>query len=345
MSDSGFCTTVDGDVVVVRYPDPEGAAESVRLWSEIELAEPTLSRVDEGWELRLPGLPVDRLEYLLDVDGRQQLDPTNPQTVNGAFGEHSWVALPSYAPPGWLSDPEIPSQQVELLIEDTPVGDVDATLWAPADADSKERLPLLVVHDGPEIAMYGQLRTWAGAGVAAGWLPRLRVALLAPGARNERYSANPAYASALTGDVLPALADAAAVEQRPVLVGQSLGGLAALHAAWTSPGTFAGLMLQSGSFFTPELDPQESDFEYWDEVTGFVATVLAATQAAPDAPAVAMTCGTAEENLANNVLVRDHLISVGLDVTWGEVPQAHTWTCWRDVLDPHLTMLVRKVWT
>jgi enterochelin esterase family protein len=345
MRDSGFCTTVDGDDVVVRYPDPGGDAESVRLWSEIELGEPTLARVEQGWELRLHDLPVDRLEYLLEVDGDQQLDPTNPQTVDGAFGEHSWVALPSYGPPAWLSEPEIPSKQVDLLVEGTAAGDIDATLWAPADADPAEPLPLLVVHDGPEMAMYGELLTWAGAGIAAGRLPRLRVALLSPGARNERYSANPAYASALSADVLPVLRETAAVKQRPVLVGQSLGGLAALHAAWTSPGTFAGLMLQSGSFFTPELDPQESDFEYWDEVTGFVATVLAATQAAPDAPSVAMTCGTAEENLANNLLVRDHLISVGLDVTWGEVRQAHTWTCWRDVLDPHLTQLVRKVWT
>ena len=36
---------------------------------------------------------------------------------------------------------------------------------------------------------------------------------------------------------------------------------------------------------------------------------------------------------------------LGLDVTWGEVRQGHTWTCWRDLLDPHLTDLLRKVWT
>ncbi|HEX6150766.1 alpha/beta hydrolase [Nocardioides sp.] len=345
MSDGAFCTTVVEDDVVVRYPDPAGAAESVRLWSEVDLPEPTLSKVGDGWELRLTDLPVDRLEYLLDVDGDHRLDPTNPQTVDGAFGEHSWVGLRSYAPPAWLEEPQVPSEQVDLVVEDTPAGDVEATLWSPADADAAEPLPMLLVHDGPEMATYGELLTWAGAGIAAGRLPRIRVALLAPGPRNERYSANPAYAAALTGHVLPDLLAAAPSNHRPVLVGQSLGGLAALHAAWTSPATFAGLMLQSGSFFTPELDPQESDFEYWDEVTGFVRSVLAASQAAPEAPAVAMTCGTAEENLANNRLVRDHLMAVGMEVSWGEVRQAHTWTCWRDVLDPHLTQLVRKVWT
>jgi enterochelin esterase family protein len=130
-----------------------------------------------------------------------------------------------------------------------------------------------------------------------------------------------------------------------VLAGQSLGGLAALHAAWTSPGTFAGLFLQSGSFFTPETDGMESSYEHFAIVTGFVQTVHAATEAAPDAPKVAMTCGSAEENLANNRLMLAQLQGVGLDVTWGETRQGHTWTCWRDLLDPHLTALLRKVWS
>ena len=30
-------------------------------------------------------------------------------------------------------------------------------------------------------------------------------------------------------------------------------------------------MLQSGSFFTPALDPQESGYGYFGQVTGFVA--------------------------------------------------------------------------
>jgi enterochelin esterase family protein len=144
--------------------------------------------------------------------------------------------------------------------------------------------------------------------------------------------------------VLPAIDAAAPIAGRPVLMGQSLGALAALHAAWTSPLTFAGLFLQSGSFFTAALDPQESGFERWGQVTGFVASVHAASQAAPDAPPVTFTCGTAEENLANNLAMRDHLAAVGVEVGWGDVRDGHTWTCWRDTLDPHLTDLLTRVW-
>jgi enterochelin esterase family protein len=182
--------------------------------------------------------------------------------------------------------------------------------------------------------------------VAAGTLPPLRVALVGPGPRrNKRYAANPAYSRALTNRLLPALTDTVATRNGPVLMGQSLGALAALHAAWTSPATFGGLFLQSGSFFTPELDPQESGFEYWGEVTGFVSSIRAATQAAPGAPPVTLTCGTAEENYPNNITIRDHLAGVGMVTSWGEVRDGHTWRCWRDTLHPHLTALLRRVWT
>jgi enterochelin esterase family protein len=144
--------------------------------------------------------------------------------------------------------------------------------------------------------------------------------------------------------VLPRLREEFATSQRPVLTGQSLGALAALHAAWTSPTTFAGLLLQSGSFFTAELDAQESSYAKWAEVTGFVRSVHAATAAAPGAPPTMITCGTAEENLANNRLLAEHLRTTGVDVSWGETRQGHTWTCWRDLLDPHLTDLLTRVW-
>jgi enterochelin esterase-like enzyme len=199
---------------------------------------------------------------------------------------------------------------------------------------------LLLVHDGTEMDAYGGVVRYAAT------QPPMRVALLSPGTeRDARYAANPAYAGVLVGEVLPALTAAYETIGKPVLLGQSLGALAALHAAWTAPGTFAGLMLQSGSFFTAELDPQESGYGHFSQVTGFVAAVRAATQAAPGAPEVAMTCGTAEENLANNVAMRDHLREVGMNVSWGEVRQGHTWMCWRDTLDPHLTALLRKVWS
>ena len=337
-------TTVEGDDVVVRYADPDHAASHVGVWAHLPLGDTAMRRVSGGWEVRLTDLPVDRLEYLVDVDGSLRPDPGNPRRTGGPFGEHSWLPLPSYREPAWLEAPRIESERAPLTLPRTAAGPIDLEIWSPADAAHGERLPLLVSHDGPEMDAYGALTSYVGALVAAGRLPRMRVGLVAAGPRNQRYAADPGYARALTTQVLPAIDAVAPTDRRPVLMGQSLGALSALHAAWTSPRVFAGLLLQSGSFFTPSLDAQESGFEFWRAVTGFVASVRAAEQADPAAPAVALVCGTAEENHANNLAMLDHLTALGLDTAWGTVRDGQTWTCWRDTLDPHLTDLLTKVW-
>ncbi len=338
-------TEVDGDDVVVRYADPEHAAAAVRVWAHLTLGDTSMHEIDGGWEVRLSDLPVDRLEYLLDVDGDLRPDPSNPRRVAGPFGEHSFVPLPAYREPAWIDAERCEGQRLPVSLSRTGAGRIDAVVWAPVGLPNGDPLPLLVSHDGPEMDAFGGLTRYVGAMIAAGALPPMRVALVSPGPRRtKRYAANPAYARALTNRVLPALTEAVTTTGRPVLMGQSLGALAALHAGWTSPATFGGLFLQSGSFFTADLDPQESGFEFWREVTGFVASVHAATQAAPGAPPTALVCGSAEENHANNLAMRDHLADVGVETTWGEVRDGHTWTCWRDTLHPHLTDLLARVW-
>jgi enterochelin esterase family protein len=341
-------TAVEHDKVVWRLEDRGSDVDGVRLWSDFDLGDTSFRRVDGHWELRLPRgtlPPVDRLEYLFEVSRGDEtvsvLDPGNPLRVGGAFGDHSWVSL-GYRPPAWLDVPPVPGERREVTVDGTPVGGVDLQLWSPRGTGSGERLPLLLSHDGPEMDALGGLTRFVGAMIATQRLPPMRVGLLAPGARDERYAANPAYADALCEHVLPAVLQAAPSEKPPVLVGQSLGAVAALHAEWTHPGTFAGLLLESGSFFTPELDAQESGYAHWQAVTEFVAEVLSA-RSAPSTPPLAVGFGTAEENAANNRLIAAKLASLGCPAALGEVRDGHTFTCWRDLLDPHLTDLLRRI--
>jgi len=340
-------TAVEGDEVAFRLADPDHARPGAKLWCDLALgAELDLSEVPGGWELRMPLPAVDCLEYMFEIPGdpdpHLELDPGNPEQVDGAFGAHSWLALPSYAAPAWLDLTPVPGERTSLKVTRTAVGTIDVVVWTP-EGPADAELPLLVAHDGPEMDQLGELTRYVGALIGDGRLPPMRIALLAPGARDERYAANPAYAAALTDRVLPRITKKFPTRGLPVLSGQSLGGVAALHAAWTSPGVFGGLLLQSGSFFTPALDGQESGYPHWAAVTGFVATMHAATQAAPGAPRTAITCGTAEENFGNNRLMADQLAATGVRVSWGEARQGHTWTCWRDLLDPHLTDLLTEV--
>jgi enterochelin esterase-like enzyme len=346
MSEKPVVSAVEGAEVVFRLADPQHVLPGVRLWEELGLAAELLEfkPVDYGWELRLPRPSVHRMEYLFDIpEAGMRTDPTNPRVVGGAFGEHSWLPLPGYVEPGWISVEPIASGLTPLPVDPTPVGPVDVQVWAPDGIAPGFELPLLLSHDGPEFASYAGLTHYVGAMVAEGTLPPMRLALIRPGSRNLWYAANPQYAEALTKHVLPAVA-AQYKSRLPVMMGASLGALAALYAEWNHPGTFAGLFLQSGSFFTLDTDPQESRFEYYAEVTGFVKSVLAATEA-PSRPAVAMTAGTPEENVHNNRVMAAHLTGLGLDVAFDETPDMHNFTAWRDVLDPCLTDLLNRVWS
>jgi len=346
----GAPSGVESGEVVFRLSDPEHAVAGVRLWQDLGLPGDALdfAKVDGGWELRLTGPAVHRLEYLFEVrrpDGSVELglDPANPRRASGPFGVKSVLELSGYAAPAWLGIEPVPSRLDDVRIAGTAVGQIDVEVWSPAGSEATEPLPLLVAHDGPELAAHAALTRYAGAMVASERLPPFRLALAAPGRRNAWYSADLDYAGALVHRVIPLLRNRFRCHAGPVLMGVSLGALAALHAEWAHPGAVGGLFLQSGSFFTLDTDPQEQDFEGYAAVTAFVGRVLRAP-AAPSAPAVAMTCGFAEENVVNNRVMAGRLAELGVDVRLDESPDAHNFASWRDMLDPHLTSLLTRVW-
>ena len=133
---------------------------------------------------------------------------------------------------------------------------------------------------------------------------------------------------------------AVATSGRPVGMGASLGGLAMMHAATSYPGTFSGVFSQSGSFFRPRTDGMERGFRHYDRIVRFVDDLDVDPERLADLR-VAMTCGTGEENLANNRSVAQRLARLGVPVALVENPDGHNYTGWRDCLDPSLRRLLR----
>jgi enterochelin esterase-like enzyme len=246
------------------------------------------------------------------------------------------------AAPAWLTAPADAGGAVTLEVPVASLGGaVAGRIWAPSGTPDDAPLPLLVVHDGPDYDSLASLTHYLGAGIAAGWLPKLRAALLSAGDRNSWYSANVRYARALTEQVMPALTGLVATTTR-VGMGTSLGALAMLHAHCRRPGTFGGLFLQSASFFVPRLDPQERRFRYYRRITAFTAALEA--DGVPGVPVpVSLTCGSIEENIANNRLMLSLLRSAGYPATLHEVRAEHNFTAWRDALHPWLTELLQQV--
>lgn len=331
---------VSADSVIFRLPDEEPALAGMRLLPALSLpaTELDFDHADGAWQLRLPRPPAWRMEYKFQLrhpsgDTEEICDPANPRRAPGAFGDKSVVEFPDYTPPAWLSGDRVDGELLEVA--------PGVVLWTPAPL--AEPLPLLVAHDGPEYDRLAGLTGYSAASIHAGRLPPHRVALLAPGDRDAEYSANPDHSARLHDQVLPALRDAAAVRGPVVAMGASLGGLAMLAAQRRHPELFGGLFLQSASFLDSGLDPQEKGrFSRFAQVSRYVAAARRTTPART-VPTV-LTCGLAEENLANNRKMAAALVGQGYPARLVEVPDAHNYIGWRDAFDPALTDLLRTVW-
>jgi enterochelin esterase family protein len=342
---------VDGDAVVFELDDPDRRLGGVRLEQELGIAgdevEFGYDETVRRWELRLPRPPVRRMEYQLRlshaVGGTETInDPANDNRAPGAFGEKSVLELPGYTQPGWLgSGTPRWAQSAELSI-DTGVGPVDVEVLSPPE-HPEQTTRLVVAHDGPEYDRLAGLGEFAAAAVHRRRVPPFHLALAAPGPRDERYSANPEYSAALAARLIPALHEELGTSGPAIMMGASLGALAALHAQRRHPRAVAGLFLQSGSFLVPEHDECESGFRYYRRIIQYVASVHRAHRFSSPVPTV-LTCGATEENVHNNRLMMATLRRQGYPARLYEVPDMHNFTAWRDALDPHLVELVNAVW-
>jgi enterochelin esterase-like enzyme len=337
----------------VEFALPGARLRGVALLHELRRPRRVpFERDGRWWRLTFPRPDADRMEYLLEITHRAGSksvvpDPSNPLRAGGPFGEKSVVEFPGYETPEWVRDDDAAQGELrELPLESARLHmTLPAFLWSAVDTDPARPLPLLVVHDGPEYADYSLLLRLLDHLVDFGEIPECRAALLPPPRdRNETYSASARYSNALAADLLPALAEAAPYDRPPVVMGASLGALAALHAHVRNPGAIGGLMLQSGSFFRQRYDGHESGFERFGRITRFVGQVHGRTGFLAPVPTV-ITCGTAEENLDNNAALAVALVRRGFDVTTHWNRDAHNWTAWRDALQPHLAELLLKVWT
>jgi enterochelin esterase family protein len=338
------------EALTFRFADPQRRLAGVRLWQHAGLPGDRLDfAYDEregAWVLRLSPPDAWRLEYQLELThrdgGRESVnDPANPERVGNPFGEKSVVHRPDYRAPAWLDRPAARGEWREVTVPAPALqAEVHVRLWSPA-TPAGERL--VIANDGPEYDKLADLGHFSASGVPVAH----HLALLAPGhgQRDAWYSANPAYAATLAGAVLPRLRQVLRLPAgRPVVaMGASLGALAMLHAQRRFPGAFAALFLQSGSFFRPRSDRQESGYAWFTRITRFTGPVVASAFAAHPVPTV-LTCGTVEENLANNREMARALRRQGYPAELVEVPDGHHFTAWRDAFDPPLTGLLRRVW-
>ncbi len=322
-------------VIEIRFqlPDPRRRLAAVRLAHELGDRLPhELKRRGRTWELTAPAPDVARFEYqleLIDAKGKSEwiVDPANPKTASGPWGDKSVWEEPEYAAPEWVDADPVGETESVTIASKLLRAELPALIWAHPDATAQS--PMLIAHDGPEYAEHSALP------VLLGQLPPLRATLLGPVDRNETYSASARYARALAEEILPALPPA----PKRIGLGASLGALALFHTHRRYPESFDALFLQSGSFFR-RADAHERWFPRYERIARFVGGVH---RNRPErAIPIVLGCGTVEENLPANRALEESLRRRGYDARLHEFRDGHNWIAWRDSFHPNLLRLLQR---
>lgn len=186
---------------------------------------------------------------------RGRRDPRNPDTSSSRLGfVHSVVSLPDAPPQPWVARrPEVPAGRLEHHVG--PDGR-DTWLHDPPGCSVDAPLPLVVVLDGEVWVDRHSLPTTLDNLLADGAIPPVRAVLLGSGgvaSRWEELGADASGAAALIERTATWAAARRGVSGECVVMGQSLGGLAALRVVLTRPDLVSGVVSHSASLWQDDL--------------------------------------------------------------------------------------------
>ncbi|MFJ8822353.1 enterochelin esterase [Streptomyces sp. NPDC102467] len=214
----------------------------------------------------------------------------------------------------------------------------------PGRPRDEDRLPVLVLCDGDMWLGRIGLQHTLDALIAQGKLPP--VAVLAPDAvdrltRGRELGARDAFVEFLADELLPWAAGrwpVTADPARTVVAGQSLGGMAALHAGHLRPDRFGHVVAQSPSlWWRPGLAPDKPQ----KHVYGVPWLVGRYAAAAPRPITVHLDVGLHEGAMVDHCgALYDTLHSARYEVTRREFNGGHDYACWHVALADTLIRLL-----
>ena len=298
------------------------------------------------WALTMELPEKSRFEYKFEVvaKGERQLvlDDLNGVLAHDPFGANSVCQGYGYERPGWtLHDAEARSGRLATLkfasstFQDTR----ELEIYLPARFRRSRAYPLLVVHDGLDYMRYADLKNVLDNLIHRLEIPAMIVVLTQSPNRLVEYTGNEQHARFLSEDLLSAVAAKfPLIDDRNArgLVGASLGGVAALHAASRYPRIHGQLLLQSGSFVFSDLGHHKKG-PIFDPVVRFVNEYRNHPFAI--AEKIYMSCGMYESLIYENRSLVPLLQDQGMQIFFEEARDAHNWENWRDRLRQGLTWL------
>lgn len=300
-----------------------------------------------AWYLPLELPHTARVEYKLELSrGGHRLwirDPFNPHRAFDPFGSNSVCPMPGYHEPRWAFEEEgVRPGTKETIGVKTEVygGEREVQVYLPSEYKPHKKYPLLICHDGRDYLRFAAIKNVLDNLIQRHEVAPLIVAFTSGVDRNREYGANPKQPAFLVDELLPAVRRQFGVADGPEnlgLMGASFGGVSSLYTAWSRPGVFGKLLLQSGSFVHTDVGRHDRG-PLFDPVVDFV-NAYRADPTRIRAARVFMSCGTFESLIWFNRSLRALMMDHGLDIRFVEAQDGHNWFAWRDRLRDGLTWL------
>ncbi len=328
MADSLGAPVTDDFSAIFLYFGPAGRVSVAGEFNRWNPDADTLARVP-GTTMFFREVPFPRnarVEYKLIADSVWTLDPLNPRTASGGYGENSDLRMPGYVPDSFaVSRAGVGRGRIDTLsFSSRLLGRAHPLFVYTPREPGPDPLPVLYVLDGGEYLSFARMHQALDNLLAERRLRPLLVVFFDPrtnsldpasNKRGEDYALNDRFVQAMVEELVPFVAaryDVARTPANTAILGASLGGLTATYAVWRHPEVFGVALSQSPSYWLQDekiLDmvrktPARGG-RFWID-TG---TFYDARDVAPK--------------------MRDLLRSQGREVTYTENPQGHNWTHWQ----------------
>lgn len=278
--------------------------------------------------------PADaRLDYKITINGSDWiLDPANPYRQWSGFGPNSELRMPD-----WNEEPlTIQNQDIEkgILWEQTVIQSenlnypVSYRVYIPYGYENFDDLNVIYTTDGQEYAddNLGSMITVLDNLHHQGKIePTIAVFVSPLDPENEDFNRrmdelgnNQDYISFFIGELIPKVESdykISGTRSDRAILGTSLGGLNATYFAFTRPDIFQNVAIQAPAFW------------YREEIYEIVKASNF------NDPNIYMSVGTIGDNTLDARIMKNIFEEKGLEFTYLEVNEGHSWGAWRTQLD------------
>lgn len=274
-----------------------------------------------------------RLDYKFVLNGGNWiLDPLNPHTVPGGFGNNSELAMPDYVQP-----PEIeyyPEYQHGTVTNHSIYSDVmnqaySYFVYLPPNYDESgaHHFPVMYLFDGQEYRNFASIQYTADYLINNGLMVDAILVMQIPRNRNVEYWLNDDFVEFIADELVPEIDNTYHTIDSPearAVSGVSLGGLTSTYMCLQRADLFGLCAAQSPAYWVDDTQI----FDMMNSI-GFDPDVK-----------VYMDWGTYEPSIQGPAIVaRDWFMANGNAVIANEYHEGHSWGQWRAHIDDGLMFL------